>query len=273
MRTAPLGVLFLGVAMMWVGCSVESSDDDDNGGESGEGGTGGTGSSGKSGKSGSSGTGGYADGGTAGSSQGKSGSGGSSAGTASGGYAGDDIVGGTSGGEGGWDSGTGGSVGGTYGGAGDGPGPAVGGEGGWPSKEDGGAGGEGPDPEAIVCDSEEPDSTPYPNCEPVDANNECEACVEQNCCEESQACFAFAPFNVCGWGGPNEEGEINCYVDCISEWLDENGACGQAALDACADECTTAACNEFGDKTWDLAVCMNENCSDYCFGGSCTIAN
>lgn len=272
MRTAPLGVLFLSVAVLWAGCTVESHSDDDDAGESGEGGSSGSGgkSSGKAGTAGKagSGTGGYADGGTAGTAgtgEGKAGS--SNAGN--GGYGGDVFGGGS--GEGGWDTGTGGTPsGGTYGESGDGPGPSVGGEGGWPSKN-AGAGGEG-DVDPVVCDADDPQSSPYPDCEPVDADNSCEVCVQQSCCEESEACWAFGPKNACGWGGPNDEGEITCYQTCVTDWLDEHdGQCGQAALDECADRCATTACGEIADATWSLFQCMNTSCYDECFGGSCTI--
>jgi hypothetical protein len=275
MRASPLGVLFLGVAVLWVGCSVESTSDDDDGGESGEGGSSGSGtakagagSGGKAGWGGKAGSGG-SDGGASGKA-GNAGYGGSSAGTsgsggtgAFGNWAGEAGQGGSpgpdTGGEGGWEPGTGGvPTGGTWG------------DSGAPGKN-GGEGGQGVDPTATECDPDEGalENTPFPNCEPVDSGDACEVCIEQNCCEESKLCWGFAPGNVCGWGGPGAQGEITCFTACLAEWVDDNNACGQSALDTCADACATTACGEIGDVTWSLAQCMDTNCASECFGASC----
>jgi hypothetical protein len=274
MRTTPLGVLFLSATLLWVGCTVESTSDDDDGGDSGEGGSAGSATGGKAGSTAGKGgaTGGSAGskGGQGGSTGGKGGYAGSagSSGTDNGGsagtYAGNAGAGPMDGGEGGWEPGAGGSGG----------EPEVGGEGGVPPKG-WGSGGEGgadtaPAITDPVCDDENPGGTPYPDCEPSDAQDACEVCIQQSCCDESQACWAFAPGNVCGWGGPSGFGEIVCYTNCIKDWIANNGgACGTAAQDSCADSCVNTGCEAIGDQTWDLAVCMNTNCADECFGGSC----
>jgi len=285
MRMTPLGVLFLGLSMWWVGCSVETTGDDDDGGEAGEGGSAGWGGkAGSSGRSGSSGTGG--SGGWSGNEgkAGYSGDGSGAVGNGNGGsYAGNGGSGATSQGGDAGDEATGGTpTAGTWGDSGQGgeP-PGVGGEGGVPPKSEGGAAGEGDVRPIAECDPDESEAgaggqpgsvgTPYPNCEPVDSDDECELCIQESCCEESKGCWALNPANVCGWGGPSENSsEIGCYTDCIAEWVGDNAACGSAAHQACVTQCQTEECGEIGDATWALAVCMNDNCADECFGATCT---
>jgi hypothetical protein len=134
----------------------------------------------------------------------------------------------------------------------------------------GGSGGDLIDP---VCDppSDELDNTPYPDCEPRDANNACELCIQANCCTESKVCYGFDPGNVCGWGGPTKGpyaglSEIDCYVHCASDYVAENLTYDDSAADVCMPACTTSACGVFGSATQDLVACLNQNCESVCFG-------
>jgi hypothetical protein len=230
----------VGVALA-AGCTINSeTSDDDDGGEAGSGGTtGGTG--GKGGTSGSAGKGGT------------SGSGGSAGSTAgSGGTAGS--------------AGSGGSAGSTAGSSGAGTG-------GTGMLED-------DDP---LCDppSGMLDSTPYDNCEPADGEETepCAVCIEESCCEQSKACYAYAPGNVCGWGGPMDDdgeylggGEIGCFRSCMLEFVMENGAYDEEAEGDCVADCTTVTdasgmdCDgNIGSATSELIGCMHDSCEVECF--------
>jgi hypothetical protein len=229
----------VGVALA-AGCTINSDgDNDDDEGEAGSSGTGGKGGSGgTAGKGGSSGS---------------SGSGGSSAGTAGkGGSAG------TTGGS----AGTGGGTSGTAG--------------------EGGEAGMGDTRMDPLCDpdSGELPSTPYGDCSPAtgEENDACALCIEESCCEESDNCYAYAPGNVCGWGGPQEDGvylgggEIGCFRSCILEFVEMNGAYDQDAEDECAGSCATEvdsagmSCGGLlGNATNIMIGCLHDNCETECF--------
>jgi hypothetical protein len=238
-----IGLGLLGSALA-TGCVVKSGDGDiSDAGEAGSGGTtggsGGTtgGSSGKGGTGGGAGKGG--SGGTTGGSAGKGGAAGS--GGTTGGSAG---VGGTTGGSAGM-SGSGGTL---------------------PTMEE----------TVPQCDpaSGDLDNTPYPNCAPSSPADPdpCEACIEENCCEESIACYSFAPGNVCGWGGPEDgdfagAGEIGCYVACLAEYVNENEVCDDEGRSACIGACQTTECGDvLGNQTSDLSGCIHDSCNDECLG-------
>jgi hypothetical protein len=210
------------------GCTVKEGDDDDIGGFGGESGDAGTG--GTSGKGGSAGKGGTAGtGGTAGSA-GKGGTGGTA-------------------GKGGA-AGTGGTTAGSSGEA--------------------GGGGEGGDEGEVQCDpaSGNLDNTPYPDCEPANDEDECGACIQENCCEESKECYGYEPNNVCGWGGPEGRGEIDCYQECMTAYVAGNdGLCDIDGQDSCLATCTTPGCGvNIGNQTNALASCINSNCPSECLG-------
>jgi hypothetical protein len=131
-------------------------------------------------------------------------------------------------------------------------------------------GGSGTD---AVCDPADGalDDTLYPNCEPRDASDPCELCIESSCCEESKVCYGYDPGNVCGWGGPTSGAysgmsEFDCYVLCVRNYVDEFGAYDESADDLCVPACTTPGCGLIGNATQDLVVCLDENCNDECFG-------
>jgi hypothetical protein len=183
-----------------------------------------------------------------------------------------------SGGTGGSTGGTGGSTGGTGGSTGGsaGTGGSVGGSGGSTGGA-AGTGGSSGDDTAPTCDPADGSlvGTPYPDCEPQDAQDDCEACIQKSCCEESKNCYATEPFNVCGWGGPPSSdasaplaGEITCYRDCLTTYVNDNGVCDPDGISACATMCATPMCGGdlVGGATSDLAACMQTNCSKDCFG-------
>ncbi len=229
-------------AALSAACTVTTDDD------LGTGGTGGTSTSGGTG-------------GTTGGTVASGGTGGSTGGT-----------GGSTGGTGGSTGGTGGSTGGTAG-----TGGSAGGTGGSTGGTDtSGTGGSSGDTTA-TCDPDDGSAvgTPYPNCEPQDAQDDCEACIQTSCCEESKNCYATEPFNVCGWGGPPSDdasaplaGEIACYRDCLTSYVNDNGVCDSDGVSGCATMCATPMCggNLVGGATSDLAACMQTNCSKDCFG-------
>ena len=109
------------------------------------------------------------------------------------------------------------------------------------------------------------DNTPYPDCEPTDANDACEVCIEASCCAESRVCYGFDPGNVCGWGGPDDDGEITCFVACARAYVMENGAYDMTAQDECSAMCATEGCGQIGNATNELIICIQDNCEDECF--------
>jgi hypothetical protein len=134
-----------------------------------------------------------------------------------------------------------------------------------------------PDDTVPECDPEsgEPlDNTPYPGCEPANPADPdpCEACIQEACCEQSIACYSFAPGNVCGWGGPESgdysgAGEIGCYVQCLADYTEEFGVCDSDGRGMCEGLCQTLECGAvLGNQTSELAGCMHDNCSAACFG-------
>jgi hypothetical protein len=237
------------------GCTVRTDGDD----AIGEGATGGdSGSGGSSGKGGSGGT-----GGTTGGSAGKGGTGGSSAGK--GGSAGSSDTGGSGGSEAGGGGTSGEETGGTSG-AGTGGGGS-GGTAGLPSAED----------TIPECDPDMGDvlNTPYPGCAPSDPADPdlCEVCIQEQCCEESIACYGFAPGNVCGWGGPDSgdysgRGEIGCYVQCLYDYVQEYGLCDEDGQDMCIGMCHKDMCGGvIGNQTSELASCIvDSGCTEACYG-------
>ena len=118
--------------------------------------------------------------------------------------------------------------------------------------------------------------TPYPDCEPTDSSDTCQACIKTSCCEESHNCNAYDPENVCGYGGPTEYvgagGEFLCWQECVNREYDPEGA-GGASTDiisdvdeSCRFECATPACGViWGDESSALAECALTNCEADCF--------
>jgi hypothetical protein len=162
-------------------------------------------------------------------------------------------VGGSTGGKSG--SGTGGTGGSTGGSAG--TGGSTGGTGGGT----GGTGGSG----GIQCD---PDGTlggtPAADCAPVDPGDTCQECIQTNCCQEWKDCLREAPDNVCAWGGPNDEGEIICFQNCVKAAVADGGVADDETQGECAGSCTTPGCSTIGDRTNDMIACVATNCVSTC---------
>jgi hypothetical protein len=189
----------------------------------------------------------------------------------SGGKGGSGGTGGTSAGKGGA-AGTGGTSAGKGGAAGSGGSGQSGTSGSTSEAGQGGSGEEIDTTPECDPDSGQLDNTPWPNCEPTDSENECEVCIQQNCCEESQECFSHSPGNVCGWGGPEADdgsrmGEAVCYQSCVRDYVEGEGegVCDVEAEDTCIGDCTTEECGQLGNQTQDLVACMWESCAMDCF--------
>jgi hypothetical protein len=183
---------------------------------------------------------------------------------------GDDDSGGEGGESGSAGSSSGGKGGSSTGGKG---GSATGGSsgsttGGSSGSATGGSGNIGGDEVVPECDPDtgELDNTLYPDCEPTDADDPCELCIEANCCAESQVCYGYDPGNVCGWGGPDNDGEFTCYVACAQAYVEENGVYDSGAVDECTGMCATEECGLIGNATQDLVVCVEADCESECFG-------
>ena len=184
---------------------------------------------------------------------------------------GEDSGGGGTGNRGGTGGNTGGSSGNTGGTGGNtgGTGGATGGTGGMT----GGTSGTGGDEyECDPNDGSELVNTPYPDCAPRDATDDCEVCIQENCCEESRICFGFNPGNVCGSGGPTTgpyagNSEFDCYRFCAEDYVMENGVYDEGANDECTGACVTDDCPGVivGNATQDIIICMDANCEDECY--------
>lgn len=136
----------------------------------------------------------------------------------------------------------------------------------------GSAGTGGRNPSETECDPATGvlDATPYPDCEPRNATDTCELCIQAECCTESKICYGYYPGNVCGWGGPTTGSyagfnEIDCYVACVRDYVSEFGVYDDAADTACVPTCTTPECGLIGNATQDLVVCLRARCDDDCF--------
>jgi hypothetical protein len=235
-------------AVLAVGCTVSSGDDDSFAGASGEGASGGSGGSG----------------GSKGGSAGKGGSGGSAG--AKGGTGG--TAGAPEAGSGGSTAGTGGSTGGT-------------GEAGAGGMPEAGTSGTGP---TAMCDPTNGNDLPSKDsdsCAPVEGATgddlKCQECMQTHCCAETKTCYGETPYNVCGWGGPTDGdyagyNEIGCYIACLRDLVAKNDmTCDAESEDACGSTCATTMCIGdgvplIGNATMALTTCMQQDCSLDCFG-------
>ncbi|MEI9939968.1 MAG: hypothetical protein WDO69_22330 [Pseudomonadota bacterium] len=144
-----------------------------------------------------------------------------------------------------------------------------------------GTGGAAPVP--FQCDPEEGGAQGTPNtCTPVDSSDECETCIQGNCCALFEACYATDPGNQCGWGGPamvngepNNGGELACIKACLEKVVVDSGAAPEDSdVESCASNCATTVSNGatkecgsvIGNQTNDLVGCLRMNCSKPCFG-------
>jgi hypothetical protein len=103
----------------------------------------------------------------------------------------------------------------------------------------------------------------------------CALCEQANCCTEYSECFATDPGNQCGWGGPNDGGEITCIQQCIKDAIAGGGVDDPEARTTCAGMCTTTTdhhsthdCGTLpGTQTNALLGCLNDHCLTECLGG------
>lgn len=108
----------------------------------------------------------------------------------------------------------------------------------------------------------DPVGTPQDDCEPADTDDDCGKCVKETCCDEWNSCGGYEPYNVCGWGGPDNTGEFNCVLDCLQDVFEAEGLITEDDQFACADECVTTSdvngmnCGQIGDETSALLGCV-----------------
>lgn len=138
------------------------------------------------------------------------------------------------------------------------------------------AGTGGTDPTTIpACDTgASPTGTPASTCDSGVADD-CSTCVMAHCCDLYSQCFGTSPGNVCGYGGPNNEGEFPCYQACLQKVFADNQSISDEDRATCASGCTTAIaskgaldCGTLGTSTNDLIGClMTNDCNTACYGG------
>jgi hypothetical protein len=135
----------------------------------------------------------------------------------------------------------------------------------------GSGGSAGAAPTGVTCDPTT--GTKLTACEPDPSSTgddlKCETCRKANCCEEWKTCGSSSPDNACGFGGPQNDGELNCLRRCIltaradgDVTTAEEGACG-ITCKSTGTNCATA----ISDDTTDIYSCLRGKCADDCFGG------
>ncbi len=138
------------------------------------------------------------------------------------------------------------------------------------------AGTGGTDPTTVpACDSgDTPTGTPASSCD-SGVTDDCSTCVMAHCCADYSQCFGTSPGNVCGYGGPNNEGEFPCYQACLQKVFTDNQSISDDDRATCAANCTTSTdakgaldCGTLGNSTNDLIGClMTNDCNTACYGG------
>jgi hypothetical protein len=149
-----------------------------------------------------------------------------------------------------------------------------------PSAGSGGTGTAGSgDAMPFECDTGDGGAPPgTPNvCTPDDDHktDACALCVQANCCTEYSDCYATDPGNQCGWGGPNDEGEIVCVQTCLQKGFADTGVDDADLRAMCYGQCSTTTANmaskECGDligtQTNALVGCLSDHCLVECIGG------
>ncbi|MES1172710.1 MAG: hypothetical protein ABUL62_00175 [Myxococcales bacterium] len=141
------------------------------------------------------------------------------------------------------------------------------------------AGAAGAAPVPYACTPDNGDALGMPNtCEPAVGSemDACALCVKAKCCTEFGNCYATSPGNQCGWGGPNDGGEIACVQKCVQDKYQETGVYDETLLRTCAGgDCATNKANGstqecggiIGQQTSDLIQCLDMNCQGPCFTG------
>lgn len=129
----------------------------------------------------------------------------------------------------------------------------------------GGMGQGGMGGESLVIECTDTASGTAGSCEPSDAEDACQVCIESKCCAEQEACYAYEPEQACGWGSVLYDGtamnEASCMLTCLDD-LEEDpnheflGV--QEDLDMCSAQCGAVECGESSttEVTNDLAGCI-----------------
>lgn len=129
---------------------------------------------------------------------------------------------------------------------------------------------------APACDTDPntPIGTPFPSCKPVIADA-CSTCIQTNCCAEYSACYGTSPGNICGYGGPMNQGEFACYQTCLQDVFKNNEVIDTSDRETCAANCATSLslqgsimCKDtVGVATSNLIGCvMEHDCNKACYG-------
>ena len=110
--------------------------------------------------------------------------------------------------------------------------------------------------------------------DPANPTDKCAVCVQAHCCAEFGQCYATSPGNQCGYGGPNDGGEIACVQKCLQDGFASSGVDDADLRSMCYDQCTTSTahksthdCGLIGSQTNALIGCLSDNCLVECIGG------
>ena len=110
--------------------------------------------------------------------------------------------------------------------------------------------------------------------DPANPTDKCAVCVQAHCCAEFGQCYATSPGNQCGYGGPNDGGEIACVQKCLQDGFASSGVDDADLRSMCYDQCTTSTahksthdCGLIGSQTTALIGCLSDNCLVECIGG------
>jgi hypothetical protein len=133
-------------------------------------------------------------------------------------------------------------------------------------------------PTSYQCDSGDAGAPPgtKADCSPDPANptDICAVCVQAHCCAEFGECYATEPGNQCGYGGPNDGGEMACVQKCLQDGFAASGVDDEDLRSGCFDKCTTTTdhksshdCGLIGTQTNALLGCLSDNCLTECIGG------
>ncbi len=125
-----------------------------------------------------------------------------------------------------------------------------------------------------VCDDDPTaPGTPNPTCESSGEQSDCTTCVETKCCEEYKECYGTDPGNQCGWGGPDDKGELACMQLCAQKALMDAGVLGEDEINGCISQCgtrkskgSTLDCTLIGGSTSSAFTCLKDKCMVECIG-------
>ncbi len=131
------------------------------------------------------------------------------------------------------------------------------------------------DPTTVpACDTgDTPAGTPATTCDPG-VVDDCSTCIHTHCCTEYSNCFSTSPGDVCGYGGPDNNGEFACYQGCLQDLFKKNGSLDSEDAKTCGNQCVTSTdakgaldCGALGVSTNALIGCVMDNaCNGACYG-------